>query len=92
MVYPVAGNRGSPAGATSFQQEREPFMSMFRNLFGRQDESSAAVIKFGLFALVLLVIAVGAIAFTTYEAVHDNYAIEAGTQYAGKNGWDEPKG
>jgi hypothetical protein len=67
-------------------------MSMFRNLFRRQDESSAAVIKFGLFALVLLVIVVGATAFTTYEAVHDNYAVEAGRQYAGKNGWDEPNG
>jgi hypothetical protein len=67
-------------------------MSMFRNLFRRQDESSAAVIKFGLFALVLLVIVVGATAFTTYEAVHDNYAVEAGMQYAGKNGWDEPNG
>ena len=67
-------------------------MSTFRNLFGRQDESSATVIKFGLFGLVLVVIAVGAIAFTTYEAVHDNYAVEAGTLYAGENGWDEPNG
>jgi hypothetical protein len=65
---------------------------MFRNLFGRQDESSAAVIKFGLFALVLLVIVVGAIAFTTYEAVHDISAVEAGMLYAGENGWDEPNG
>jgi Flp pilus assembly protein TadG len=52
-------------------------MSMFRNVFARRDESSAAVVKFGLFALVLLVIVVGATAFTTYEAVHDNYAVEA---------------
>ena len=67
-------------------------MSMFRNLFGRQDESSAAVIKFGLFALVLLVVVVGVIAFTTYEAVHDTYAVEAGTLYAWEYGWDEPNG
>lgn len=69
-------------------------MALFRlpsgRLFGRRSESGTAAIEFALFLPFLLLLLGGTVelGFSAYEAMQVSNAVDAGSLYAAKNGWN----